>query len=98
MSYVSTQANISTDSAALPIAVFSNLVTTGYFDLMRIPILEGRAFNLSDIASSTPVAIVNQELARQAPINSTLSINGRRHTVVGVARTARYFHITEAPR
>jgi ABC-type antimicrobial peptide transport system permease subunit len=27
-----------------------------------------------------------------------LRVNGRRHTVVGVARTARYFHITEAPR
>jgi hypothetical protein len=99
MSYVSAQSNLSTDSATTPpTAVFSNLVSSGYFDLMHIPILEGRAFNLSDLASSTPVAIVNQELARQAPINSALRINGRRHTVVGVARTARYFHITEAPR
>jgi putative ABC transport system permease protein len=98
MSYVSTQSNITTDTTAPPIAVFSNLVTPGYFDLMRIPILEGRAFNLNDTAASAPVAIVNQELARQAPINSAVLINGRWHTVVGVARTARYFHITEAPR
>ena len=98
MSYVSAQSNISTDSADPPIAVFSNLVTPGYFDLMHIPILEGRAFSLYDTASSMPVAIVNQELARQTPINSMVTINGRRHTVVGIARTARYFHITEALR
>jgi putative ABC transport system permease protein len=35
-------------------------VSTGYLDTMRTPLLQGRAFNDRDTASSPPVAIVNQ--------------------------------------
>jgi hypothetical protein len=98
MGYASAQHNIATGGDSPSTAVFSNVVSPGYFDLMRIPILEGRAIDDRDTSTSPPVTVVNQELARVAPINSILLVNGRRHTVVGVARTARYFHLAEAPR
>ncbi len=41
------------------------VVSPSYFDLMRIPLLRGRAFLESDVQNSRPVAIVNEELARE---------------------------------
>jgi putative ABC transport system permease protein len=41
------------------------VVSPPYFDLMRIPVLRGRAFLESDVQNSTPVAIVNDELVRE---------------------------------
>jgi putative ABC transport system permease protein len=38
-------------------------VTPGYFSLMRIPLLAGRDFAVSDAAPSAPVCIVNRALA-----------------------------------
>jgi len=38
-------------------------VSPGFFDNMRIPIVEGRAFTDQDIASAPKVAIINQTLA-----------------------------------
>jgi putative ABC transport system permease protein len=37
----------------------------GYFDVLRIPVLRGRAFNDRDDAAGARVAIINQALARQ---------------------------------
>ena len=42
-----------------------NDVSPGYFDTLRIPIRQGRDFTEFDGAQSTPVAIVNEALARQ---------------------------------
>jgi len=36
-----------------------------FFSIMTIPVVAGRAFNAQDTATSTPVAIVNQTLARK---------------------------------
>jgi putative ABC transport system permease protein len=40
-------------------------VTPGYFSAMKIPVLQGRTFTDSDDASTTPVVLINHELARQ---------------------------------
>ena len=40
-------------------------ITPGYFDAMQIPSRGGRSFTDADRAGTTPVAIVNEELARQ---------------------------------
>ena len=40
-------------------------VTTGYFDVMRIPVLQGRAFSATDRPDAPPVVIVNEALARR---------------------------------
>ena len=42
-----------------------NLVSPGYFDTMRTPLLAGRDFSPADRAGVTPVAIINQHMARQ---------------------------------
>jgi putative ABC transport system permease protein len=39
-------------------------VSDGYFEVMKLPIVRGRAFDGNDTASSTPVAILSEELAR----------------------------------
>jgi putative ABC transport system permease protein len=41
------------------------LVAPGYFDLLRIPLLEGRDFTEGDDAKTLPVAIVNEPFARR---------------------------------
>jgi putative ABC transport system permease protein len=40
-------------------------VTPNYFATMRIPLLQGRDFDGRDAATSTPVVIINEALARQ---------------------------------
>jgi len=78
-------------------SVWINIVRDGYYDLMRIPVMEGRAFDRRDTAMSTPVAVVNQELARQCGVGCKFRMNGRMVEVVGVARTAKYFRLSEHP-
>ncbi len=39
--------------------------TPGYFDAMGIPLKRGRAFTVSDDGVATPVAVINEEAARQ---------------------------------
>ncbi len=40
-------------------------ISPGYFEVFRIPVLRGRAFNDQDVAGSTPVALINHALAEQ---------------------------------
>jgi putative ABC transport system permease protein len=40
-------------------------ISPGYFEVFRIPIKRGRSFNDRDTSSSTPVAIINEAMARQ---------------------------------
>ncbi|MEZ5319943.1 MAG: ABC transporter permease [Vicinamibacterales bacterium] len=73
-------------------------LTPGYFDLMRVPLREGRAFDTRDTATSEPVAIVNASMARRFWPEGAL---GRRFkfgrlasgtpwmTIVGVAADTR---------
>jgi predicted permease len=89
--------------------VSSNTVTPGYFGLLRLPMAVGRDFDDRDTDASTPVAIVNQELARRCeidlrtvppviPAGSRIRVNGRLLQIVGVARDAKYFDLHEAAR
>lgn len=41
-----------------------SIITPGYFEAMRIPMIHGRAFDADDRAGSPPVAILNQSAAR----------------------------------
>jgi putative ABC transport system permease protein len=41
-----------------------SIITPGYFEAMRIPMIRGRAFDAEDRATSPPVAILNQSAVR----------------------------------
>jgi predicted permease len=90
---------------------FANAVTPGYFDVMRLALLQGRAFTGADHETAPKVAIVNDAFARQF-FNGTDAL-GRRVglcrsipcssslamlTVVGVAEDAKYTDLREDPR
>ncbi len=85
------------------ISVISNTVSEDYFDTLNVPIVEGRAFQVTDRADSRPVAIVNERLARkyypnQSPIGKRLRLKGDKDQmleIVGVARQSRYFFLVE---
>ena len=84
-----------------------NLVSAGYFDTLRIPIVRGRGVADTDRASTQRVVVVNEALAAQTwpgrnPIGESLMYyNGTTFealTVVGVARTAKYRTLGESPQ
>jgi putative ABC transport system permease protein len=50
--------------ADTPLSLF-NVAAPGYFRAMEIPLIEGREFTDSDSRGSTPVVIVNQNIARR---------------------------------
>jgi predicted permease len=87
-----------------------NLVSPGYFSLMKIPILEGREFNPADTATRLhndpehlKVMIVNQEFARRFfagrdPIGRKVRGWGEWFTVVGVAGNIKWQQLTERTR
>jgi putative ABC transport system permease protein len=92
------------DAAKLP-TLHLNLVSPGYFETMVIPRLAGRDFTMQDREGSTPVAIVNAQLARRAwpnesPIGKRLRIGGADGswaTVIGVVSNVKHFTLGEAP-
>ncbi len=54
-------------------------VSPGYFDVLKIPVIRGRAFDRTDDASSTPVALINETMARQYwsgsdPLNAQIAV------------------------
>jgi putative ABC transport system permease protein len=84
--------------------------TPGYFALMKIPLLAGRAFSADDTRGSMPVIIVNQLLAER--IGPGGQVIGRRivvqaepgatgpveRTIVGVVGNTRFSGIDTRPR
>jgi predicted permease len=73
----------------------SAVVSPGYFQTLRTPLVSGRGFTDHDDAKSQPVAIVNQEFcSRYWPGRDALGKKimwyGRPLTVVGVVRNAKY--------
>jgi putative ABC transport system permease protein len=85
-------------------------VTPGYFDAMQVPTRQGRGFTEADRPGSTPVAVVNEELARRLwpernPVGEFLRLGAPDEAapvvaVVGVVGTVRRsaMHDTLTPR
>ena len=84
------------------VSVWMNTVTPGYFELMRMRLIEGRDFDARDSHRSARVVIVNQAFARYwtegRALGQTVDIDGRKTEVVGVVATAKYQQVGEAPR
>jgi predicted permease len=70
------------------------VVQPDYFRTMKIPVLRGRDFNDHDGADATPVAIINEELAKrhwpgQDAVGRRLRMTEKWMTVVGVIRDVK---------
>jgi predicted permease len=83
--------------------LWRNVVSPGYFDVLRIPLLEGRDFTEQDDMNTTPVMVVTQTFARRYfgdrdPIGRKVHGWGEWFTIVGVVRDSKYGALNEAPR
>jgi predicted permease len=83
--------------------IYRNVVAPGFFDLMRVPLLDGRDFTERDDERTLRVMIVNQAFvqrffAPRNPLGRRVWGWGRWFTVVGVVKDSKYKDITERPR
>jgi predicted permease len=77
-------------------------VSAGYFQTMKIPLLEGREFTPQDGKDAPLVAIVDQTMANhfwpgQFAVGKRMRLYGNWVTVVGVAKNSRHLRSNEAP-
>jgi predicted permease len=80
-----------------------NLVGPDYARTIGLPLLRGRDISEQDRRGSTPIAIVNQTMARRYwpngdAVGRRFSILGQSVQIVGVARDGFYHSLTEAAR
>jgi predicted permease len=83
----------------------SNVMSVGqnFFSTMGIPIVAGRAFSSTDTETSSPVAVVNQRLAREFfpsninPIGRTFKHGDQHMTIVGICGDAKYDSLSDDP-
>lgn len=78
------------------------VVTPGYFETLRIPILEGRDFGDEDHAEGQGSLLVNETMARRFwprvdPIGRPIRTGGRDRIVVGVVADSKVYSLGERP-
>jgi predicted permease len=83
--------------------IYRDLISPGYFDSMKIPLIEGRDFDWHDDSKAPRVMIVNQEFARRfLPNHSVIGHKvhgwGEWFTIVGIAKDSKYHRVTENPQ
>jgi predicted permease len=83
--------------------IYRDLISPGYFDSMKIPLLDGRDFNWHDDRTSPRVMIVNQEFvgrffAKRNPLGHKVHGWGELFTIVGVVKDSKYHRVTENPQ
>jgi predicted permease len=86
--------------------VWFNLVDDAYFQTIGVPLMRGRAFGRQDIPGGTPVAIINQTLAKR--LFGSEDVVGRHFRIgreqpldteiVGVVPDGKYGDVTESPQ
>ncbi|MBT8395781.1 MAG: ABC transporter permease, partial [Gemmatimonadetes bacterium] len=92
-----------TDFAETGMRVNFNLAGPSYFETLGISILSGRPFTRDDLPGGPMVAVVNEVFAQrmwpnQNALGKTMDFLDQSVEVVGVAETAVYGSVTEAPR
>jgi len=83
--------------------IYRDLVSPGFFDSMKIPLVEGRDFDWHDDRTTQKEMIVNQEFARRFlpnrdPIGHKVHGWGEWFTIIGVVRDSKYHRVTENPQ
>jgi predicted permease len=83
----------------------NNVVGPDYFEVMRVPLVSGRAFTADDRDGAPQVAVVNETFAArywpgENPIGKRLTFFGQAADIeiVGVAGDGKYESLTEVPR
>jgi predicted permease len=79
------------------------IVSPGYFETMRIGMVEGRDFTEQDENPEAWVVVVNEAIARrywpgESALGRRVGLMGRVATVVGVVKTGKYRSLSEPPR
>jgi len=90
---------------SIPKDVVKNVVGSGYFQAMEIPLLVGRRFGPQDLANSQKVAVINQTMARtffpnESPIGRRFGDDPEHANaieVVGVVKDAKFQSLEEKP-
>lgn len=104
--YAPSSERVQADGALIPrervLPVIRAAVGPGYFDLMRIPLLDGRDFTVRDDRKAPLVVIVNETFARhyygtRSPIGHKVRISGELFTIIGVAKDGKYRTPSEPP-
>jgi len=77
------------------------MVSPSYLETFGVPLLQGRALDEHDTATSEPVVLVNRTIARRywngrSPVGEYLKLNGINYTVVGVLEPKRAQWLTDA--
>ena len=83
-------------------AVDWRAVTPGFFQTLRIRLLQGRTFTSDDHAGTAPVAVINHRLAElfwpgQNPIGKQLNMSGALCQVIGVIADVRNHGLGQPP-
>jgi predicted permease len=78
------------------------IVTPGYFEALRIPLLAGRNFGAQDQTEGPGALIVNETMARRFwpesdPMGRQIRTGGRDRTVVGVVADSKVYSLGERP-
>src|SRR5258708_32199761 len=80
------EGQVEPDSASMPTASM-RIVSAKYFEMMKIPILEGRPFDRRDTATSPEVVLINERAQRffsgQNPVGQQIRVSAE------LARDAR---------
>ncbi|MFC1540131.1 ABC transporter permease [Gemmatimonadota bacterium] len=76
-------------------------ISPGYFEIMGIPLLQGRAIADYDLEETPPVAVINQAMAQRywenkSPIGERITLLEESHEIVGVVGTVRHGLIVNA--
>ncbi|HZD04343.1 MAG TPA: ABC transporter permease, partial [Longimicrobiales bacterium] len=79
-----------------------SVVGPTYFSALGIDRVAGRGFSEADGPGATPVAVVNETMARRLwpgrnPVGRRFRQDGREFEVVGLVRDGKYTYVTEPP-
>jgi predicted permease len=85
------------------VKVHRTSIAPGYFQLLRIPVLDGRDFTENDDVKAQPVMIVDQAFALRfyggaSPVGRRVKLYGKWFSIIGLVRDSKYFSFTEGPR
>jgi len=85
------------------LAVHHASVSPGYFDVLRIPLVEGRDFRPDDTEKAPRAMIVNEAFARRFfdgrdAVGRRVQVEGVSFTIVGMVKDSKYLSLSEAPQ